>query len=154
MRGYSKIALLGESFGGLVSLFAYDENISAVALWGPVTGSRVPSFLKDKKLKVELEEDGHVIYKTDGRDHLVTQEYIDSRGSIDREALLSRIKCPVLIVHGNCDNQVSYEESEGAMRYFSGESDFILIKDGKHSLDNKIDKAIGKTRSWLVRYLK
>lgn len=148
-RGYSKIALLGESFGGLVSLLAYDKNISTLVLWGPVTSSRIPSFLKDEKYKKELQEKGYVVYKTDEGDHKVPQKYVDDRNSIDRDVLLSKIECPVLIIHGSYDNQISYKLSEEAIDYLPEGSRFILIEKGKHSLDNRIDKTIKKTMIWL-----
>jgi len=148
-RGYSTIALLGESYGGLVTLFAYDQDIKTVVLWGPVTGNRVPSFLKIEKYAKELSENGYVVYNEGGRDHKVTQKYVDDRNSINKRDLLSRIKCPVLIIHGSQDDQVSYKESEEAMEYLPKGSKFVLMEKGTHSLDNKIDRTIEKTIGWL-----
>ncbi len=66
-KGYNKIALLGESLGGLTSILAYDEKIKTLVLWAPVTKSKTPSTIQDEELNQELNKEGFIIYSKDGR---------------------------------------------------------------------------------------
>jgi len=152
--GYSNLSLLGESLGGLSSILAYNKEIKSLVLWAPVTASKVPSILKDKQVEKDLENKGYFLYRKDEKDFKFPKQYLEERTSINQEKILSKIKCPVLIIQGTNDNTIPLEDSKKALKYLSKESRLELIEGGIHSLNNKIDEIIPLTLNWFNKYLK
>jgi len=94
--GYSKIGLVGSSYGGNASLYIASESdkITCLVLKSPV------SFYPEKFLQ-ELKEEkaGH------------TEEFYTYAKKHPMQNLFSKISCPTLIFHGNKDTDVPYEQS-------------------------------------------
>lgn len=152
-NGYKELGLLGESFGGLTSILAYDERIKAMVLWAPVTKAKTPSIFKEEKDLKELQEKGFITYKKDGRDFKLPKEYFIERQSINQKEILSRIKCPVLIIHGNKDDLIPLKHSKEAMQHLTKESKLKIIKNGCHKLDEKMNEVLPLSVNWLKKYL-
>ncbi len=150
---YQDVGLLGESLGGLTSILAYDESINTIVLWAPVTQSKTPSFIQKEELQQELNETGIIIYKKDGREFKVPKEYLKERQAINQKEILSKIKSPVLIIHGDQDNTVPLEQSEAAMQFLPEGSGIKIIKDGDHKLDDKMNVVIPLSVNWFKKYL-
>ncbi len=149
-NGYMRIGLLGESVGGLYSILAYDEEIKVLVLWSTETKART-SFRED--WKQQLDERGFVIYKKDGKEYKFPREYFKERQSMKQEEILTKIKSPVLMIHGQKDHVVPLEHSIEAMQYLSEESKLAIIKDGDHELDDKMDKVISLSVEWFEKYM-
>lgn len=150
---YKNIGLLGESLGGLISILAYDEDIKALVLWAPITQSKTSTIIQKEELQKELNGRGFIIYKKDGREFKIPKEYLEERQAVNQKEILSKIKSPVLIVHGNKDNSVPLEQSKSAMQFLSESSKLEVIKDGDHKLDNKMNIVIPLSVSWFKKYL-
>lgn len=152
-NGYQNIGLLGESLGGLTSILAYDENIKALVLWAPVTQSKTPFIIQKEELQKELNNKGFIIYKKDEREFKVPKEYLEERQAVNQKEILSKIKSPVLIVHGDKDNVVPLEQSKSAMQFLSKDSKLEIVKNGDHKLNDKMDTVIPLSVNWLKKYL-
>jgi alpha-beta hydrolase superfamily lysophospholipase len=152
-RDYREIGLLGESLGGLISILAYDSQIKAMVLWAPVTKAKASSIVQEEELKEKLNKESYIIYKKDGREFKISKEYLIERQSVNQQEILSRVKCPVLIIHGNKDDVIPLEHSKEAIQYLSEESKLEIIEEGDHKLDKKIDVVIPLSVNWFKKYL-
>lgn len=154
-KGYDNLGLLGESLGGLISVLAYDENIETMVLWHPVTASKKPGIIKKEELQQELNKKGYLIYIKDNRNFKIPKQYIEERSSINQEKILSRIKCPVLIIHGDKDSSIPLEHSKKAMQYLDGKSKLEILKGENHKIELNVylDKIIPLSVNWFKRYL-
>lgn len=152
---YKKIGLLGLSQGGLCSILSYDKQISTLVLWAPVTKAKTPGSLKDPKIRKELEKKGWVLIKNEaGKEFRVEKEYLTLRESINQQEILSKIKCPVLIIHGNKDDVVPSEHSKTAMNFLPKGSKLEILENAGHSLEERIDTATSLSTDWFKEHLK
>jgi alpha-beta hydrolase superfamily lysophospholipase len=152
-NGYSNIGLLGESLGGLTSILAYDDEIKTLVLWAPVTKSKTPSIIQKEELQRELSERGFIIYQKNGRKFRIPKEYLEERHAVNQKAVLSKIKSPVLIIHGDKDDTVPLEQSKEAVQFLPEDSKLEIIKDGDHKLDDKMSEVISSSVNWFKKYL-
>ena len=149
-KGYKEIGLLGESLGGLISLCIYNEEIKTMVLFAPVTKEKTPT--KYPEWKKEMEEKGFILIEKDGKNFKIPKEYIKERESVNQKELLSKVMCPVLIIHGTEDDSVPLEHSGEAMQYLSKKSKLKIIKGAGHKLDiiHGIDKL---ALAWFKKHL-
>jgi len=152
--GYRRIGLLGVSLGGLYSILAYTDEISAIVLWAPVTAAKVPGKLKEPWVLKDFEEQGYTLLKNKaGRVFKVDKQYYQQRLSVDQEAVLSRVHCPVLILHGSQDTVVPSSHSERAIKYLPQGSRLWIIQEADHSFAGHLDLVITLSSDWLSRFL-
>ncbi len=150
-KGFENLMLLGYSLGGLYSAMSYSKGIKTIVLWAPVTMAKTPTFFKDKEIQERLESNGYITLKNmDGKDHIVGKQYLKERLSIDQRMILSKIKCPVLIIHGDKDESVPVKHSIKAKAYLPEGSQLEIIKGGDHVFTNKTDTVISITLNWLL----
>jgi len=152
-KGYNEIGLLGESLGGLISILCYSQDIKTIVLFAPVTASKKPSIFEEG-MEEELAEKGFATKHKDGRIFKISKEYFEARDNINQEEILSKIKCPVLIIHGTEDDSVSLEDSKEAMQYFPEGSKLEIIEGAGHKLEEDIDKVIILSLNWFKKHLK
>jgi len=146
-KNYTKFGLLGESFGALLSILAYNESVKTMVLLAPVSKGKTPS-----SAKMMGDKDTYSFFK-DGRKFTITRDYIEERKNINQKEILSNVKCPVLIVHGTEDEFVPTSDSEEAIKYLSEESKLEIIKNGDHKLISKMDEIIPLTVNWFKEHL-
>lgn len=151
-KSYKKIGLLGESLGGLASILAYDEDIKTLVLWSSVTASKVPTLYKDNK--EEIENKGFIMFKKDGKNFKIPEEYFDERKSINQKEILSRIKCPVFLIYGSEDNTIPFNDCKKALKYLPKESKLEVMKGAGHKLEEKLDEVIALSLDWFNKYLR
>jgi esterase/lipase len=147
-KGIKNISLIGESLGSLISVLSYNKNIKTLVLLAPVTKSIVPSIIKNNEVKKELNKNGFIIYKKDNKDFKIPKEYFQERQRVNQKDILSKIKCPVLIIHGDQDNTIPLKHSESALKHLSKDSKLELIQNGDHQLNNKTDVVIPLIINW------
>lgn len=152
-KGYKKIGLQGESLGGLVSIFAYNKDICTMVLWAPVTKPEKvePSIVQEGASREELEKKGFIVKKKDGREFVIPKKCFEERENFNREELLGKINCPVLILHGDMDDAVPLEHSKEAVKILKN-SKLEIIKGGGHKLDNN-EKVFYLSLNWFKKYL-
>jgi esterase/lipase len=160
-KGFKEIGLLGLSLGGLISLKVYspEKNIKTMVLWAPVT-SKKDSYAKKKftpaELK-ELQEKGYITKIMEAgvrKKIIIDKQIVKDRESIDQKELLSQIKCPILIIHGNKDESVPLEDSKNAIKYLPSESKLEIIEGATYDFTEQLDTIIDLTTNWFKRYLR
>jgi alpha-beta hydrolase superfamily lysophospholipase len=152
-KGYSRIALVGSSLGGLVSLLAYDKNIRTMALWAPVTKAKVPHLLDNQASQKEFQERGFATIKNKKGTYRVGKEFMTERTSLDRKKILSAVRCPVLILHGNKDNILPLQDSSEAIRLLPKGSRLEVIEGANHHFTGKVDEVVSVSAKWLEKLL-
>lgn len=156
-RGYNNVGLLGLSLGGLVSLRVYDEEIKTMVLWAPVTAPQDGP--TDRYTPEQLQELGEKGYITKTRDKgvrktiKIDKQMIEDRKNVNQESLCSRIKCPVLVVHGDQDERVPLQNSKDAMQYFPAGSKLEVIAGADHGFYDQLDQFIAHSVSWYKEHL-
>ncbi len=158
--GFKQIALFGNSLGTLICLRCFNKDIHTMVLMGALTHSMNydwnAEFTKDQM--DDLSSTGLITLRSEelGTRQL-GQEMLDDFADIDQEKLLSRVTCPVLIIHGdNADDQEEIEllaNSQKGMKYLSKESELKIIKGAKHGCSNEIDQVIDLTIAWIGNHL-
>ncbi len=151
-RGYSKLGLLGESLGGLISILAC-SGAKTLVLWAPLTKpTDIP--IIQKELRDELSRKDVLNYKKDGREFKIPKEFLDELLAIDQQKVLSRVQSPVLVIHGTLDETIPLEHSKEAMQFLPEESVLKIIEGANHTFDGKLSEAISESISWFEKYLR
>ena len=152
--GYLKIGLLGVSLGGLYSILAYSTNVSTIVLWAPVTESKIPGKLKEPHVLKDFEQKGYTLIKNRaGKVFTVGKRYYQERLSVDQKAILSRIKCPSLILHGSKDTIIPLRHSEKALKYLPEGSRLWIIHEADHSFATHLELIVTLSADWFSRFL-
>lgn len=153
-KGYKNIGLQGESLGGLIAILVNSQDVKTMVLWAPVTkGKDKIEILSEEKLtEKELEEKGYFIKKKDSREFKIPRKYFEERVKINQKELLLRIKCPVLILHGDKDDTVPLEHSKEAVKILQ-DARLEIINGGGHKLDEKIDVVSSFSVNWFKKHL-
>lgn len=107
-RGYSRISLYGHSLGSRVCLESYSPEITTMVLsgagTGPVTYKWDEHFTAEQMQ--ELSEKGYITeHRLTGLRNtmIIDKQMLRDFEDFNQETLLSQVKCPVLILHGNND---------------------------------------------------
>jgi len=152
--GYGTINLFGSSAGGLVCLAAALDNsrVRRIALKAPV--SDYPG-----KRRKELGSAGIREWKQlgftywqrgDGTSHRVNYSfYEDSIQHVMRERA-SKVKCPVLIVHGNKDMNTMLSQSLRLVSFLP-QGRLLILHNGDHDLSVNGDHSLSNSifANWL-----
>jgi len=114
--GYSKIALVGSSFGGLASLLCASkiDDLNLIALKSPVSDMYELFILQGGKRLIEnWERHGYIDYSSsDGKNFRLKYSLVKEAKEINAYKVASKIKIPVLIVHGDYDEAVPLAQSK------------------------------------------
>lgn len=156
-RGLDRIGLLGNSFGGFISLKVCDKRISAMVIWAPVTNvASCPENYYGHEGLEQLGKEGKITKlrtgtlreKTD-----ISAKLFEGWKNIDQKELLSSVKIPILIIHGDKDTRVPLDDSKNAIKYLSTESELQIIGDTGHHLEEQLNIVISKTADWFNTHL-
>ncbi|MBD3361577.1 alpha/beta fold hydrolase [Candidatus Woesearchaeota archaeon] len=157
-RGFENIGLHGHSFGGLVALKGYSEDIAAMVLTAPVTNK--VRYTWDKRYSAEqlaeLREKGYITtLREEGvrKKFIIDKQMLKDREAVDPEEILPNVKCPVLILHGAEDERVPVDDSKEAINYLPLESELRIIPGANHKFEKYVDTIVGKTVLWFNKYL-
>ena len=110
-----KIAVIGHSKGGAVALVkAYEDNrIKATVAWAPIYDieSRWPKPIREdwKRLGVKYIENTRTGQQMP-LDYQMVQDYLDNQDRLDVPKAIRFITSPLLIIHGDEDEAITYEE--------------------------------------------
>jgi len=159
-RGYSKIGLFGQSYGTLVSLRAYNKDINTMVLVGAVTGSIKYDWDKhysEKELD-ELKRTGYMIIKKDSsvRDVvIINREMLEDFDLIDQEKLLSKVMCPILIIHGDKgeEERMLSDISQGGVIYLSKGSKLEIIEGANHKFNDHLNIITDLAIKWYDQFI-
>src|SRR5688572_803701 len=157
--GFEKVALVGSSFGGLVSILttARRSDIACLALKCPVVDFA-------EELRLEFGPDELVRWQlTDtvpnimGGSERVRLKYGMYEDSVRHAAYgpAAEIVAPTLIVQGACDELVPLHQSQRLLEALRGPKRLDLLPDADHQFTRAEDFRTMTTAitDWLVRYL-
>ncbi len=155
-KGYSKIGVLGESLGGIVALKAYNSDVKAMVLWAPVTKAVDQYKRLTPEQKEQVEKWGYFTRDKNNKEFRIPKEYLGERRDLDTGSVLSRVKIPVMIVHGTADEDIPIGNSKEAIRLLPKGSKLEVINNwehGDHKMDESMDVIIPKTFGWFEKHL-
>jgi dienelactone hydrolase len=167
-KKYNKIGLVGESMGGLISILSYDDRIKCLVLWYPGVFQKetdLGRWLLSEEAAKELEKTGFVKgKKSDGREYKVGREFIEELKKIEVIPCARNIHSPTLIIHGESDKVVPFNQSERLLKILKCPKKLEKIKGVYHAWKNKEfttdynleaqQRAIKLTIDWFKKWLK
>ncbi len=145
-NAYAQIGLLGSSFGGLTALLsaAKHPQITTVALKCPVSDyPPIWRALLGEAGMANWQADGLLSFATpEGRARLDYAFYEDLLGHETYEEALS-IKAPVLIVHGDADQDVPFAQSQKLLEVLKSgaapQAELVAIAGADHQFTKSED---------------
>jgi dipeptidyl aminopeptidase/acylaminoacyl peptidase len=118
--GYTKIGLVGSSFGGMASILAASQSdaLYILALKSPV--SDYTSMAHTRRSEQEIQdwkEKGFVeLDSVNNEERRLNYTFYEDAEKVDAYESAKKIKIPALIVHGKTDETVPLEQSRKAAR--------------------------------------
>ena len=159
-KGYKKIALYGHSLGTLICLKNYAPEIKTMVLLGALTNSMKYDWEEffSKEQMEELKEKGYITQYTSEevrKKIIIHRKILEGFELINQKELLEGVKCPVMIIHGNNDEEESllWERSKAGIDLLSTDSKLMFIDGADHSFLDHIDKVIESAVDWFMKYL-
>lgn len=145
-KDYKELGLLGASFGGSIGSLYISKNkdkFKCLCLWNPILNydhtflTPTLPWLKDKKeqMKKDLEEKGWT--EIGSRKFKLGKRLFEEMKRFYPYQSLREIDMPILIIHGDRDTHVSYEDSKKYVDYLK-QGKLITIEGAEHGFqDNK-----------------
>ena len=154
-QGYSKIAVLGLSFGGQTVLKASLPGITTYIFWAPLlllhtTGDQADWFKDIAKGPVEIPSSGEF------EPIIIDMSFVTDMGQFRVKPALKKLYPPTLIVQGTNDDKVPLELTKKAFSMMPQDNNHKLVEvqDATHDFNEKhLQEFIKETVSWLKSYL-
>jgi pimeloyl-ACP methyl ester carboxylesterase len=159
--GYTKLAYYGHSIGTLICLKCYTNEIVTMVLSGACIAPvyyNWNEYLTNEQM-CELRNKGYTLLSaaSNYRQHVkINQQTLEDFEQVNSDKLLKNVSCPVLIIHGNNDEEekILLENTKNAIRYLHFESRIEVIDGATHSFkDHYYDILVNYSSSWFSRYL-
>lgn len=163
LKGYQQLGLLGHSLGSLISLKAYSENINAMVLYGALTHPLDYSWEDyfSSEQRQQMEEYGYAVVPKEAGPR--KEVHIDSclggeLSAIDPEEVLRPVQCPVLIIHGNHEQDLLelafLKASTKALAYLPEGSRLEVIEGANHHFREHVNQLTTLIINWFNEKLK
>jgi pimeloyl-ACP methyl ester carboxylesterase len=130
-----------------------------MVLTGPLTGPirfDWAGFFSAEEMR-ELAETGRVT--TDGRGEVQRKVVVEGQmlqefEKIDQPSVLAAVNCPVLIIHGDDDEdeRLLLEQSQQGMPFLPRESRLEVLRGANHGFRDHYDQVIRLTLAWLRKH--
>jgi pimeloyl-ACP methyl ester carboxylesterase len=155
-EGYTRTALYGHSLGASICLQAYDDSIRTMVLTGAATDAMHydwSAYYSAEQLD-ELETTG---FMRDGR-HVLSRQTLAEFGQRDQKASLSRIKCPVLLVHGgsadDAEEQELLKRSREGFSLLPAGSRLAVVEGSGHGFEQHMAEVSALACGWYAEHLR
>jgi esterase/lipase len=153
-QGYSKIAVLGLSFGGITTLKANLPGITSYVFWAPVmyvhtTGDQAEWFKDIDKGPVEIPASG------DYPPIIIDMSFVIEFGKFRVRPALKNLTPPTLIVQGTVDESTPLHLTKKAFTMMPQDDHhkFVEVEGATHDFDeNHLQIFITETKNWLKKY--
>lgn len=159
-KGYEKIALYGRSLGTLICLKIYTPEIITMVLSGALTGSMEYNWNEffTKEQMEELKKKRYITEYTseEARETIIIdRKILEGFEQINQKELLRKLKCPVLLIHGDNDEEEKLlcERSKVAINLLSTDSRIEVINGANHSFLDHFDVLVKLAVDWFKKYL-
>jgi pimeloyl-ACP methyl ester carboxylesterase len=152
---YPRTATYGHSLGGTISLLAYDGSPETMVLTGTPTGAMHYDWVAyyGPRRLTELNDTGILRIGPWTLSHQSLKDFEE----FDQEALLSPVKCPVLVVHGGSGNDWEEQEllkiSRKGIDLLPAESRLEIVEGAGHSFKDHIPEVGGLALDWYGEHL-
>ena len=154
-QGYTRIALLGHSLGAYACLASYTPQIETMVLLGALTGPVIwhwENFCSPEEL-IAMKKNGYISSEVnDGlrKEIKVDADLLKDIAEIDQKKILTKITCPVLIIHGDTGQQELdlLEYSKKGLQFLSKDSKLIIIHGASHLFTNRISEVTNLVQKW------
>lgn len=157
-RGYSRIGIAGRSLGCLVAAKTNDPRVKTMVFWAPDTKRR-ESFLFgfENDQRVEFQSKGYFTMVTPQPNFrkfiLVGKEMVRERENINQEEIFEKIEIPVLVIHGDNDQVISFENSKEIISYLPQKSRLDIIPGADHRFTENLHEVINCTQKWFEEFV-
>jgi alpha/beta superfamily hydrolase len=127
-----RIGVVGSSFGGVIAIAARDDRVKAMVLLA--TPSHFPLWQQLSDLRENF--------------HRELQKY-------DIPEDIRRIRCPILIIHGDSDDVVPLKDAYKLYEKANEPKKLKMIEGGSHIFDNPehLEEIVNLSLEWFKRYL-
>ncbi len=154
-QDYNRIALFGHSLGAYACLHAYCTSVDTMVLIGALTGPvnwKWEEMCTDEQL-IEIQTKGYITNPVhDGLRALVQVDgnLLKDILAIDQQSLFSKLSCPILIVHGDSDQQEVdlLAISKKGLSFAPQGSQLHVIKGASHYFVEHVDELASLTKQW------
>ncbi|TCS93489.1 alpha/beta hydrolase [Hazenella coriacea] len=156
-REYHEIALYGHSLGSRVCLECYTPDIATMVLTGALTGSMKydwNEYFTPEQMQ-ELKEVGYLTTLGEGdRKVLIDQQMLLDFELVNQQELLTNVRCPVLVIHGNADEEEKslYERTQKGLKWLPNDSRLEIIDGANHSFMDHLSVVERFSTNWFVKH--
>lgn len=155
-QGYSKIGLIGSSFGGISSIMAASKtkDLFVLALKSPVSNYKeIEMATKTEKQLKEWRGKGYTYYISgDGRKLKLNYTFFEDFESNNGYEAARKIKIPTLIVHGDEDESVPIEQSRKTANLIQDcKLEIIEGADHRYSNSEDFEKMLSLISSFVIK---
>lgn len=159
-KGYKRIGLFGNSLGTLICMRCYRPEIDTMVLMGALTHRMNYDWYEEftHEQMEQLQKYGVIELESPelGRRRIDRQTLKDFE-EIDQEKLLSSVKSPVLLIHGNNTNDKEEIEllahSRKGMHFLPKSSELSVVEGARHGCSAHMDDVIKQTTGWFLRHM-
>lgn len=153
-QGYSNIAVIGLSFGGLTLLVTNLPEIKTKVFWAPgfylkkMFPSSMAKNLKKKPLKIPTSGDFEPI--------TIDHTFVEDLSNYDANSYLNSLVTPTLIIQGTGDTTIGLDNTREAFKHLPQDDHhkFVEIDDATHNFEgDHLVQFIELTINWLKKYL-
>jgi len=150
-----KLGVIGHSLGGRVAaiLASRDKRVKFVVLYSPGLGPLEKMFRSQiDKEAMEKMDSGEAVKISSVYLRKPFFNTLDDPVPLD---VMSKIKAPILIIHGDKDEHLSTDGSRKGyeiVKNLNDKNEFYVVKGGNHSFSERVHalEVIKKTQEWLV----
>ncbi|MCS7230000.1 MAG: alpha/beta hydrolase [Candidatus Kryptonium sp.] len=141
MLNNGQLFLLGHSAGGGISIIkaVEDERVKAIALWASVS-----TFQRYSRHQIEeLEKNGYIFVRVPDSmiqikiEKIVYDDFVKNQERYDVVKAISKLKIPILIIHGSADVIVPLIEAERLKNANPEHTKLVLIPEANHFFNIK-----------------
>ncbi len=157
--GYKKIAFYGHSLGALICLMAYKPEIITMVLSAPLTDTIIDELkiAYPQELFNELREKGQItleIKKVLRNSIVIDKMMIDDFQELNQKEILSKVKCPLLLIHGNAGSEEPQllAKTQRGIKYLTSINKLEIVNSAGHNFENHIDTLTQLTVDWFQKY--
>lgn len=157
-RGMKRIALVGNSLGSYIALRAYDPSIETMLLLAALTGPTAfdwQGFYTPEQMRQWREERKVTMHREDPfpRTSVVSADLLEEFERFDQAALLKPVQCPVLIIHGDGDDEERnlLAQSHKAISQLPEGSQLVVLPGANHRMEGRLDEIVALAKDWFTQ---
>ncbi|MCS1350863.1 alpha/beta hydrolase [Mechercharimyces sp. CAU 1602] len=160
-HGYDQLALYGHSLGSRICLEAVIPQVKAMVLTGALTGPMLYDWdtVLDVSELEQLQREGYTSLRRESlrwrKEMFIEWQSLYDFAQIEQEQLLTPIQCPVLIIHGNGDEEerALTHLSQSALHFLPASAQLHIIEGAKHHFYGFIQPIAQQALAWYRRWM-